>query len=657
MAAEAAAPAVAKVVVNDPLHVVLESIDGLLLTRPDLVRLDGFPGVKVVARRSIDRTRVAVISGGGSGHEPAHAGLIGEGMLTAAVCGEVFASPQVKAILAAILHARTDAGTLLVIKNYSGDRLAFALAAEQARALGVRVETVYVADDAAVEGGKVIGRRGIAGTVLVHKVAGALAEAGQPLEAVAEAARAVAGAVSTVGASLSVCDIPGSVPSRRLDGQAVEVALGIHGEPGASVLHRVPTADDLCHTLLSTAASHLLRLREHASSGATPASDGHAPIPVALLVNNLGGLSHLELGVVVRSAVRWLEGLRPAAGSAGSGDGPGPSFSLQRLVVGPLMTSLDMRGFSLSLLPLDACAPGVVASALDAPVRVPAWPGVAAPLAGAAAITTAAIAPVPLPEGLSIRREAGATGGEGAVAAAASGAASDSAESLVLRCAEAACTALVAAAPRLNELDAATGDGDCGSTFATMSAAVRDAVGQVRSGLAHPAATAAFGSSAQASAVRSCLVELLGACSDRIGDAAGGTSGVIYALMLRAAGNALAAAPAGQALLPSLAASFAAALERVSGAANAHAGDRTMLDALLPAAHALAAGSAGAQSAAAVADSVAAAAEAGAAASADMVPRAGRASYVDPAVARGHEDPGAVAAAVWLRAVANALRP
>jgi dihydroxyacetone kinase len=577
--------------------------------------------------------------------------LIGEGMLTAAVCGEVFASPQVKAILAAILHARTDAGTLLVIKNYSGDRLAFALASEQARALGVRVETVYVADDAAVEGGKVIGRRGLAGTVLVHKVAGALAEAGQPLEAVAAAARAVAGAVSTVGASLSVCDIPGSVPSRRLDGQAVEVALGIHGEPGASVLHSLPTANELCDTLLGTAASHLLRLREHA--GSAP----HAPIPVALLVNNLGGLSHLELGVVVRSSVRWLEGLRPAAGS---GDGSRPSFSLQRLVVGPLMTSLDMRGFSLSLLPMDACAPGVVASALDAPVRVPAWPGVAAPLAGAAAITTAALAPVPLPEGLSIRREAAAAGGEVAAAPAAADVAAFTPQSLVLRCAEAACTALVAAAPRLNELDAATGDGDCGSTFATMAAAVRDAVEQVRSGLAHPAASAAAaasGSAAQASAVRRCLEELLGACSDRIGDVAGGTSGVIYALMLRAAGNALAAAPAGGALPPSLAASFTAALERVSAAANAHAGDRTMLDALMPAAQALAAGSAGAQSAVTIANSVAAAAEAGAAASADMVPRAGRASYVDPAVARGHEDPGAVAAAVWLRAVASALRP
>jgi dihydroxyacetone kinase len=246
-----------KAVINDADRMVLDSTEGLVLSRPDLVLLDGFPGVKVVARRRIDRAKVAIVCGGGSGHEPAHAGLVGEGLLTAAVCGEVFCSPNVAAIFAALMHTAGSAGTLLVVKNYTGDRLAFAPAAERARAQGVKVEVVYVADDAGVEGSRVIGRRGLAGTVLVYKAAGGLAEAGAPLADVAAAAQALAGRVATMGAALTVCAIPGRVPSDRLAGPGCELGLGVHGEPGARRLPGVPSADALCATLLGACAARV----------------------------------------------------------------------------------------------------------------------------------------------------------------------------------------------------------------------------------------------------------------------------------------------------------------------------------------------------------------------------------------------------------------
>lgn len=670
-----------KTVSNGQSTAVIEAIDGLLLTRPDLVAIHEVPGIKIVARRSIDQRTVSLISGGGSGHEPSHAGLVGSGLLSAAVCGEVFASPHVRAILAAILHVRTPVGVLLIVKNYSGDRLAFSLAAEQARALGVAVEIVFVADDAAVEGGPVIGRRGVAGTVLVHKVAGAIAATGASLAAVASAARAVAAAVVSYGCSLSVCSIPGAPLSDRLSGSRMEVGLGIHGEPGATRLESVPSAAELVDRLLTPAAQRMLALR-HKDDPASTTGSSPSAVPVALLVNNLGGLSQLEMGIVVRTAVAWLE--RPVPVSVASPDSavgssaasPSSSTSvvrlhLRRLIVGGLMTSLDMKGFSLTLLPLDTplqssvtagAGAGVdastdVSAALDAPVEVPAWPGAVAPPADHDDITTAMLVRAPLPADLP--RFADPAGEARVVAGAASAPIpppAGSAAALVLACVNAACAAVEAAAPRLNALDARTGDGDCGQTFATMASVVRPAA----------AAAAAAAASAPDVPVSAAAVagRVLGACSDAIASAAGGTSGVLYALMLRAAANTLCVSPSAPSAVSSNVAAFASALEAgvaaVSAAAHARPGYRTMIDALTPAAQALraAADAAVEESTAATvaaAAAAAAAARAGASSTADMPPVAGRAAYVDAAAAKGFEDPGAAAAAAWLTAVADAL--
>ncbi len=201
--------------INAKETLVTEAIDGTLRTSNGLLaRLDGYPHIKVVVRADWDRSKVALVSGGGSGHEPSHAGFVGKGMLTAAVCGDVFASPSVDAVLAGILAVTGQAGCLLIVKNYTGDRLNFGLAAERARAFGLNVNMVVVDDDVALP--DLSRARGVAGTLFVHKVAGALAESGAKLEAVTKAAQLVIDGVVSIGMSLDTCTVPGSIKEVRI---------------------------------------------------------------------------------------------------------------------------------------------------------------------------------------------------------------------------------------------------------------------------------------------------------------------------------------------------------------------------------------------------------------------------------------------------------
>ena len=171
--------------INDKEKIVTDAIDGAIVASGGaLTRLDGYPHIRVVVRSDWDKSKVALVSGGGSGHEPAHVGFVGRGMLTAAVCGDVFASPSVDAVLAGILAVTGPAGCLLIVKNYTGDRLNFGLAAERARAFGLKVSIVIVDDDIALP--NLPQARGLAGTLFVHKIAGALAENGATLEELKE---------------------------------------------------------------------------------------------------------------------------------------------------------------------------------------------------------------------------------------------------------------------------------------------------------------------------------------------------------------------------------------------------------------------------------------------------------------------------------------
>ena len=339
-----------KKLINRPEQVVAEMVEGLAAAFPGLRRL---PGHHVLVRDDAEearRGRVALVSGGGSGHEPAHAGYVGRGMLSAAVAGDVFTSPAPDAVLAAIRAVAGPPGCLLIVKNYTGDRLNFGLAAEMARAEGIPVEVAVVADDAALaESADHAGRRGLAGTVLVHKVAGAAAEAGADLRTVAAEARAAAEAVRTMGVALSPCTVPAAGrPGFELAGDEVELGLGIHGEPG---VRRAPIepADRLVDRLLDAISADL----------GLAAGDR-----VALLVNGLGGTPAMELAVVARRAIAGLEGRGVVVG---------------RAYVGEFLTALEMAGVSLSVLRLDDAR----LARLDATTDAPAWPNAAArPRAG-----------------------------------------------------------------------------------------------------------------------------------------------------------------------------------------------------------------------------------------------------------------------------------
>ena len=264
--------------INSRENLVTQAIDGLIAcSGGTLQRLDGYPHIKVVTRTDWDRANVALISGGGSGHEPSHAGFVGPGMLTAAVCGEVFASPSVEAVLAGILAVTGEAGCLLIVKNYTGDRLNFGLAAERARALGRKVEMVVVDDDIALP--DLPQPRGVAGTLFVHKIAGALAEEGESLETVAAAARSVIEKVASLGTSLDTCTIPGSPKEDRIPEGKAELGLGIHGEPGVE------------HVPFEGAADAMKRILDKLSAMETSKNS-------VVLLNNLGSTTPLEMSIL-----------------------------------------------------------------------------------------------------------------------------------------------------------------------------------------------------------------------------------------------------------------------------------------------------------------------------------------------------------------------
>ncbi len=391
--------------INAKETVVTEALDGLLLSagRGRLARLDGYPHIKVILRQDWDKSKVAVISGGGSGHEPAHAGFVGGGMLTAAVCGEIFASPSVDAVLAAIQAVTGDAGCLLIVKNYTGDRLNFGLAAEQAKANGFDVDMVVVADDVAIPDASQ--RRGIAGTLFVHKVAGHAAESGRRLADVKQAAEEAARRIYSMGVSLSSCTLPGQARAERLGPTEAELGLGIHGEPGVEKID--------VQAVSKIVAQMATRLSRNLPEGNQSC---------ALLLNNLGSVPQIEMSIILAEIMQSELGKRI------------------ELVFGPaaLMTALDMNGFSISLLLLDQAT----STALLAPVAPAAWcPGV----------DVAPIKVVTTP-----KTQAG-------------GAYPPSADQAMLARVTDVCQTLLDHEDDLNALDAKVGDGDTGSTFATAA--------------------------------------------------------------------------------------------------------------------------------------------------------------------------------------------
>jgi dihydroxyacetone kinase-like protein len=327
-----------KKLINDPRAVVDESVEGFGMAHADLV--DVHPDPKFVVRKGAPvKGKVALVSGGGSGHEPLHAGFVGPGMLDAAVPGAVFTSPTPDQIIPATTAVDSGAGVVHIVKNYTGDVLNFETAAEMAQAEGVAVRSVLVNDDVAVEDSLyTAGRRGVGGTVLVEKIAGAAAERGDDLDAVAAIAERVVANVRTMGVALSGCTVPhAGTPSFELADDEIEIGIGIHGEPGR---HRIPMegADAITDRLLEPVLQDL-----SIASGDK----------VLLFVNGMGGTPQSELYIVYRRAAQVLA-------ERGA--------TVERSLVGNYVTSLEMQGCSVSVLRLD----DELTTLWDAPVHTAA---------------------------------------------------------------------------------------------------------------------------------------------------------------------------------------------------------------------------------------------------------------------------------------------
>lgn len=414
-----------KKIINAPAAVIEDYITGLVAATPHLARVQGLPIVVRSAASKKQDDRVALVSGGGSGHEPAHAGYVGRGMLDAAVLGPVFTSPSVDAVYAAIVASATTAGVLLIVKNYTGDRLNFGLAAEMARADGIPVEMIVVADDAALGDSSRAGRRGLTATVLVHKIAGAAAERGWSIpQIVAVVERFLAGA-ATMGVALGPCYLPGATtPNFTLGDTEIEWGLGIHGEAGSELGTLVPSAD-IAERLVETIVA------DRAFTLGTE---------VVALVNSLGGTPDLDL--------RILHGDVLAALSA-------RGLRVRMTWAGPFLTSLEMPGASLTVGAVDAELLELLAD--DA--FVAAFPRTTASLDADRELA------VPAPDLFVADTDGGAS--SPAVAA-------------IHRVTLQVLDALIAAEGDLTDLDRQVGDGDLGTNLARGAAAVVAASARLR---------------------------------------------------------------------------------------------------------------------------------------------------------------------------------
>ena len=475
--------------INSRDTLVTEAIDGFLRGQEGQVsRLDGFPHIKVIVRADWKFDQVAIISGGGSGHEPAHAGFVGKGMLTAAVCGEVFASPSVEAILAGILAVTGKKGCLLIVKNYTGDRLNFGLAAEKARARGLNIKMVIVDDDISLPDD--VQARGLAGTLFIHKIAGFLAEGGESLDKIFDTAQSLIPLISSIGVSIDNCTVPGMVKDERITEGMAELGLGIHGEPGRELI-----AFENAGSIMKIMLSHLQSKMDHDQK-------------YALILNNLGGCTPLEMAVL--------------KGEIAKSD----LVSQLSLIIGPemLMTSLDMHGFSLSILPSSK----LVAEALTSPVGPRAWPK-----------------PVPLIDPIISDLPIIQTKKDWMPS-----------ENIELRhVLQKCCLILREKEQALNKLDSKIGDGDTGSTLAGAARALAEELDRLP-----------LGDTKQ-------FFEAIGELLSR---AMGGSSGVLMAIFFSAAGQKF-----NNSLHWSKA--LEAGLNRMMEVGGAQIGDRTMIDALAPA--------------------------------------------------------------------------
>ncbi|KAI1849417.1 hypothetical protein JX265_008571 [Neoarthrinium moseri] len=516
----------AKHFINDPTLLVNSALESITYTNPS-VALDSEN--KIIYRRPQHGVppQVSIISGGGSGHEPSFSAMVGNGLLSAAVAGTIFASPSAEQVRKAIMsRVDTDKGVLVTVMNYTGDILNFGMAVEKAKAAGMNVEMVVVGDDVGVgreKGGKV-GRRGIAGTVLVHKISGALAAQGASLEQVYKVAKLTADNLVSVGASLEHVHVPGRAlpdPNSKesLGAKEVEVGMGIHNEPGSG------RAEVELPELVSKMLSQLLDQNDSDRAFLNVNSN-----EVVLLVNNLGGVSVLELGGITAEVVKQLSkwGIQPV-----------------RILSGTYMTSLNGLGFSISLLNVvntNIGGPSMI-QLLDAPCEAAGW--------------TAPILKETWEAKNKATREDNAASGPEAKPSGLKYDAAEAQEALI-----AGLEAVVTAEPEVTRYDTVVGDGDCGIGLK------RGAEGILQHLAANPLSGDAVVDLAK-------IVSVVETTMD-------GTSGALYAIFLNSLVHSLKGLAAGEVTAQTWAGALKQSCEALSRYTPARPGDRTVVDALYP---------------------------------------------------------------------------
>ncbi|KAF4595086.1 dihydroxyacetone kinase [Ophiocordyceps camponoti-floridani] len=584
---------------NSADGLVHRALRGLVACKPSL-NLDTTN--RVVLDSSHHESRVSLISGGGSGHEPAWAGFVGSNMLAAAVQGDIFASPSTRQIVAAVEAVPSREGTILVITNYTGDCLHFGLANEKVKAQGRRCRLLVCGDDVSVgrTAGRV-GRRGLAGQISVIKVMGAAAGAGASLDDVYDLGSALSAQIVSMAATLDHCHVPGRTEHGALADDEVEIGTGPHNEPGYEKLSPVPEPADLVRRLLRHCLDETDADRAYVSFAAGDET--------VLLVNNFGGMSQLELLALVHETLEQLDRewkMKPV-----------------RVYAGPLETSLNAPAFSLSVINLTAAAGGCRYSVDDIKafldVRTDTcWEAVAA---GEQAIDRPRREheelpkPASLPDGPSVDADRDLRLDP----------------SVLERMLRSACAALVEAEPDLTRWDTVMGDGDCGQTLKTGSSAVLAALdrGLARSG-----------------SVGEVLLELEDVAESKMGGTLGGILGILFVSLRSAVEARVVDRRAGETTLTVWAAALSTALTSLRRYTPAEVGHRTVMDTLIPFSDSLPDGFGAAVSAAL----------AGAEATRTMKPQLGRATYVR--AEHGREmppDPGAWAAMVVIRALHHGL--
>ncbi|KAI7873811.1 dihydroxyacetone kinase 1 [Lichtheimia hyalospora FSU 10163] len=511
---------ISKHILNDPKTIVEESIQGLCYSNP---HLRWVPEEKVVVCadvESIAQRQVTLIAGGGSGHEPGYAGYVGHGMLAGAVCGHVFASPSASQIVAAIERVQSPHGTLVVVMNYTGDCLNFGLAVERAKARGIKVEMLIIGDDISVGRSSKVGRRGMAATVLAVKAAGALACQGASLSEVRQTAEYVNQHSATLGVALDHCHVPGGSARQQLPDNEIELGMGIHNEPGCLKSKQLPAK-----LLVDKMIGMLIDQDDKERSFLHLPQDDLTP--VVLMINNLGGISNIEMNLIVKQTVEALS--------------KHTHLDIRRLYTGGFLTSLNMPGVSITLLISRGEIGDRFIKLLDEPANVAYWPY----SSKSALLSTDIITPSnnhAKPKEPETTRDT-----ESEV--------NKKLESAI----RAATEAVISAEPEITWCDTVLGDGDCGTTLKAAASAVLRKVPEL------PLQSAS---------------QTIIKVAEIIEDSVGGTSSAIYCIYLNALGASLAEYSSASAISWSKAASHALiALQKYT---VARIGDRTLMDVLIP---------------------------------------------------------------------------